>query len=150
MSMLKTIKKPKYEDGRTKQAFKDATDVNKILARAQVQGGLSHALKYGEAEYGELANIDLLDAHKRITLAKEIFSELPSEVRKEFNHDALKYAAYASDPENVNRLKELIPRIAEPDRFFPSPVRRAESVEVVPVPVPGTEPAAVADPAPEV
>ena len=44
---------PEYKDGRTKQSFKDQCDINKILKRAQVKGGLAHVQKYPEAVYGE-------------------------------------------------------------------------------------------------
>ena len=63
---------------RTKQAFKDQCDVNKILARAQVKGGLSHVQKYPHAVYGEFdGEMDLLTAHSRIEKAERIFSDLP-------------------------------------------------------------------------
>ena len=39
MSMASTITGPKdYYDGRTKQSFKDATDINKILNKHQTAG----------------------------------------------------------------------------------------------------------------
>ena len=43
-----------YSDGRTKQAFKDSCDINKMLKKAQTVGSLSHLLKYPEAVYGDL------------------------------------------------------------------------------------------------
>ena len=109
---------------RTKQAFKDTTDVNKILDRAQKAGSLAHVQKYDSAEYGEFEGYDLLEAHRRVTKAQQIFNDLPSEIRSEFGGDAFKFAEYASNPENINRLPELLPAIAKPDRFFPNPASR--------------------------
>ncbi len=139
MSMYSVVEKV-YDDGRTKQAFKDSTDINKILKKAQISGGLSHALKYDKAVYGEFTGVDLLGHFEQIHRAQVIFNDLPSEVRSEFGQDALKFAGYASDPANIDRLAELIPRIAEPGAFFPNPLKR--SVEPVA--------ARVVDPAPEV
>lgn len=134
MSQLAIVKKV-YDDGRTKQAFKDATDIHKILAKAQKAGGIAHVLKYDKAVYGEFDGYDLQEAYGLIERANSIFDDLPSEVRKEFANDALAFAKYASAPENIDRLAELIPAIAEPGRFMPNPVRRADEPEVIPGPV---------------
>ena len=132
MSMIKR-KRLKYNDGRTKQAFKDSTDINKILKKAQKAGGLAHALKYDAAVYGEFTGVDLLGAFEQCGRAQAIFADLPAEVRREFDQDAFKFAGYASDPANIGRLKELIPSIAEPEDFFAKPVveRVAELVDAV-------------------
>lgn len=109
---------------RTKQAFKDSTDINKIIKKAQKAGGLAHVQKYDEAAYGEFAGYDLLEAYGKLNRAQAIFDDLPSEVRNEFGNDALKFAGFASDPNNINRLAELIPAIAEPGSYFPNPIKR--------------------------
>lgn len=114
-----------YDDGRTKQAFKDQCDINKILKKAQQVGSLSHLNKYPEQVYGEFdGEFDLLTAHERIGKANEIFDALPSEIRREFGGDALKFVKFAGDPANNDKLRELLPQIAEPGTFFPNPVQR--------------------------
>lgn len=144
---------PKYKDGRTKQAFKDECDVNKIIARAQREGGIAHAQKYDKAVYGEFADYDLLTAFNMVEKANTIFADLPSEVRKEFNGDAFAFAAWASMPENADKLSEKIPALAQPGRQLPNPVKRGgtgaaaataasepgESGEVSPTPDNGAE-----------
>jgi hypothetical protein len=113
-----------YSDGRTKQAYKDQCDINKILKKAQVKGGLSHVQKYPEAVYGEFdGEMDLLTAHERIGKANAIFSELPAEVRREFNNNALEFVQYAGSL-SPGELVEKIPAIAEPGDYFPNPVKR--------------------------
>ena len=87
---------PVYADGRTKQAFKDSTDINKMLAKAQRSGSISHLLKYDKAVYGEFEGFDLLTAHTRVQKAQRIFNDLPSEVRREFQGDAFAFAAFCS------------------------------------------------------
>ena len=114
-----------YDDGRTKQSFKDSTDINKMLKKAQRTGSIAHLVKYPEEVYGEFdGEFDLLTAHSKIAKANEIFSELGSEVRSEFDNDPLKFVAFANKPENVGRLAELLPAIAEPGSYFPNPVQR--------------------------
>lgn len=124
MSMLK-IKKKVYDDGRTKQAFKDQCDINKILKKAMRTGSIAHLNKYPEAVYGEFdGEFTLLEAHGRIERANEIFSELPSEVRREFNNNALEFVSFAGNPENNDKLRDLLPALAKPGDYFPNPVAR--------------------------
>lgn len=116
---------PEYNDGRTKQAFKDQCDINKIMAKAMVKGDLSFAQKYDTQVFGEFdGEFTLLEAQGRLQRASEIFGELSSETRKEFQNDPLKFLAFANAPENRDRLVELLPQIAEPGAYFPNPVQR--------------------------
>lgn len=125
MSQLGTEKDKDYSDGRTKQAFKDSADINKLLNKAMKQGSISHLLKYPEATYGEFdGDFDLLTAHSKIERAREIFAELPSEVRSEFSNDPLAFVKFAANPVNNARLAEILPAIAEPGRYFPNPIQR--------------------------
>lgn len=114
---------PTYEDGRTKQSFADECDINKILKKAEVTGSLSHLEKHG-AFYADVAEApqDIFEARAQIERVGEIFGELPAEVRKEFSNDPLQYLAYVNDPANQGRIEELIPAIAEPERYFESPL----------------------------
>lgn len=115
-----------YTDGRTKQAFKDACDINKILKRAAIKGGLSHVQKYDEAVYGEFdPDLDLFVARDRIAKAEKIFMDLPAEVRREFDNDPVKFVQYGKKV-GIPKLIEEIPAIAEPGDYFPNPVRRAD------------------------
>lgn len=109
---------------RTKQSFKDSCDINKMLKKAQISGSIAHLNKYPEAVYGDFEGFDLLEAHQMIDKANHIFDELPSEIRREFNNDALAFAGFASNPENKGKLAKLLPAIAEPDAYFPNPVQR--------------------------
>ena len=118
MSMAQSnFSEPKvYDDGLTKQEFKDSADINKILMRAQKQGTISHLAKY-EPVYGDFADMpDLLTAHTRMERGMQIFSELPSEVRREFDQDAGAFFKYVNDPANKDKLAELLPGLAKPGR----------------------------------
>lgn len=115
---------PKYGPTMTKQAFQDACDVNKILKKAQKMGGLAHVQKYPEEVYGEFdGTFDLLTAHERLDRARQIFDELPSEVRGEFGNNALDFVTWAAKLP-PGELVQRIPQIAEPGTYFPNPVRQ--------------------------
>ncbi len=120
MSMLGT-KQPTakdYKDGRTKQAFNDETDINKILRRAEKTGTISHLNKH-EAHYGDFTGFDFLEAQLKLTAGSDIFAELPAEVRSEFNQNPAEFFDYVNDPENKERLGVLLPALAEPGRQLP-------------------------------
>lgn len=110
-----------YGDGRTKQAFADDADINKMLAKAQRTGSLSHLAKHG-GFYGDFSDIDdLLDAHDKLQRGVEIFEDLPSELRKEFHNDAGNFFRYVNDPQNSGELGSLFEKLAEPGRAILRP-----------------------------
>ena len=130
---------------RTKQSFKDQCDINKMLAKAQVAGSLSHLERHG-AFYGDFSDVDdLLTAHERLKRGQAMFDELPSEVRKDFGNDQFKFWEFVNDPANKDDLEQLLPKIAKPGTYFkdqspstpPGALSGAPSgVEPAPVPTP--------------
>ncbi len=121
-------KQPVYGKSRTKQSFKNQTDINKILKRAQKTGTISHLAKY-EGVYGDFAEFDFTEAQNRLARASTIFEELPSEIKNEFDQHPGKFLAYVNDPANVDRLKTLLPGLAEPGRQMVSLKPGAEIIE---------------------
>lgn len=107
--------KTDYKDGRTKQSFKDETDINKILQRAQKTGTLSHLAKY-EARYGDFSNFDFFEAQLKLSEGRTMFAELPSEIRREFNQSPAEFFDYVNNPANAERLGQLLPGLAQPGR----------------------------------
>lgn len=117
------IEEKDYSDGRTKQSFKDQCDITKIINRAQREGGVAHLYKYPQAVYGEFQNLDLLSAFGVVDKANAIYADLPSDVRKKFPN-AMAFAEFASAPENIGRLHELMPELVT-SKEFPNPIRRS-------------------------
>ncbi len=146
MSMLPTKQPTKsdYKDGRTKQSFRDETDINQILKRAQKSGTISHLTKY-QARYGDFTGFDFAEANIQLAKGREIFDELPVELRKEFNQSPADFFNYVNDPANVDRLPKLLPALAEPGR------QNIKTSGVVPADTQAAEAAAEAeaDPGPE-
>lgn len=103
----------KYDDGRTKQAFKEQCDINKILKKAQKVGSLSHFEKHG-AYYGDFADFDFEEAQFALARATSMFEELPSQVRKDFGNNPGKFFEFVNAPENAGKIRDLLPAIAEP------------------------------------
>lgn len=131
MSLPDSIKALDYSDGRTKQSFKNDTDINKILKKAQKQGTLSHLQKHG-AHYADYSDVPtLLEAHARIQSGQKVFDELPSELRNEFGNDQFAFFEFVNKTENAGKLDELLPQLAEPGRTLPA-VRRSAASEANP------------------
>ena len=141
MSMI-PHKEKVYDDGRTKQAFKDETDINKLLARAQKAGTLSHLQKHG-AFYGDFANFDFEEAQFALARARSIFEELPSELRREFHHNPGEFFKFVNDPANADDLPRVLPGLAAPGRQVvlgkPGSVKPPPAVEPPAEPVASSE-----------
>ncbi len=97
MSMLGTQQPKSYDDGRVKQSFKDETDINKILKRAQKTGTISHLNQY-EGRYADFADFDFFESQLMLTKGREIFDALPSEIRNEFGQSQGAFFEYVNDP----------------------------------------------------
>lgn len=103
---------------RTKQSFKDETDIDKILKKAQMSGSLDHLTEHG-GSYGDFAGFDFHESQTMLAEGTQIFSELPSEVRNEFGNSVSAFFEFVNRPENVDNLAKLLPQIAEPGLYFP-------------------------------
>lgn len=140
MSTLPIFESDNYPDGRTKQSFKDSTDINMILAKAARGDAISHLQKHG-AVYGDFTDMDdLLSAHEKLSRGQQIFDELPGEVRREFANNPADFFRYVNDPRNVDKLHEKIPALTKPG----NQLRRLNDgrlVEIEPIQKPAPEPA---------
>ncbi len=106
---------PTYKDGRTKQAFRDETDIVKMLSRAQKAGTMSHLEQY-EQSYGDFADFDFFESVIMLTKGREVFDALPSELRSEFNQSPMQFFEYVNDPANAGELHKKLPGLAKPGR----------------------------------
>ncbi len=84
MSMTK-LTTPVYKDGRTKQSFRDETDVNQIINKHARMGTLSHLEQWG-GQYEDLSNFDFQTAQNQIAKANSMFEHLPPAVRNKFSN----------------------------------------------------------------
>lgn len=119
MAMYEPRQDETENDNRTVQSFKDQTDINTIVGRAARAGTLSHLEQWG-GTYGDFSDFDFFEAQTKLAQAREIFDQLPSEVRREFANDPSQFFAYANDPANADRLGELLPALLRPGQQLPN------------------------------
>lgn len=92
--------------GRTKQSFKDDTDINNILARFIQTGTLDFANK-NQPQYGEIAVADFQSAMNIVASANSMFAELPAALRNRFKNDPSEFLAFVQDERNTEEAIEL-------------------------------------------
>ncbi len=113
--LLALVPNAVYDDGKTKQSFADETNIEKIMARADRAGTISHLQKF-EGVYGDFSDFDFFTQTQMLTRGREIFDELPAELRVEFGQSPSKFFAYVNDPANINELHKKLPGLAAPGK----------------------------------
>ncbi len=94
------------KNGRTKQSMKDECDINKIMAKFQKTGALAHVNKH-EAEYGFATSDDFASAMRTVTVAQEMFDDLPSSIRNRFGNNPAAFLDFVQDANNKKEGQEL-------------------------------------------
>jgi phage internal scaffolding protein len=100
-----------YKDGkrgpRVKQAFKEETDINRIMKKYETTGVLPDMIK-SNPQYGDFSNVtDYQQAMNTVILAREQFDGLSAKIRKRFNNSPEAFLAFVEDPENHQEMVEL-------------------------------------------
>lgn len=119
-----SLKIPRDEEDMAQQQYKDECDINTIMKRfgvtGELQGGNNFSVNVGDFT-------DVVDFHTAmgaVREATESFMQLPSSLRKRFNHDPgelLKFVADNSNYAEAQRLGLIPP---------PAPVVKAPPLEV--------------------
>lgn len=92
--------------GRTKQEFKDESDINNIMAR-YMRTGLLDNVTSKLPQYADLDGQTFNDAMQIVAESKSLFEELPSKIRNEFENDPAKFLDFCHNPENRPRMAEM-------------------------------------------
>jgi len=99
------------EESRTKQAFKDECDINKIVARYKKQTGIDLAQQFAPFTGGEFGDFsDVVDYHTamdRIIQAEANFEALPAILRKRFGNDPGHFVDFMTNPENADEIVKM-------------------------------------------
>lgn len=91
----------------TQQHFAEETKINNIIAFHDRTGIIKNVQK-GVAQYGDFTLVnEYRDALDMIREADEVFMELPSEIRKQFNNNAGDFLEFAGNPENSKAMVEM-------------------------------------------
>ena len=101
--------KPKINTGKkgaAQQHYKDEVDINKIMARYQKDGAMTHFARH-EGSYGEFSPIQYDEALQTVIDVRSMFDELPSKVRNRVDNDPVKFLQFVQDPANLAEMKDL-------------------------------------------
>lgn len=94
-------------DGRTKQAFKDEADINKMIARFD-RTGLLDNVNVKQGVYADVSELrDYKSALDVVSSANSLFAELPALIRERFENDPAQLIEFLDDPKNVDEAVEL-------------------------------------------
>lgn len=92
---------------RTKQSFKDDTDVNAIMRKYLSSGLVSH-MNRQQPRYGDFSSgVDFKEALDSVRDAEARFLELPSHVRDYVDNDPAKLLDLVFDPARVEEVRKL-------------------------------------------
>lgn len=146
------IEEKDYSDGRTKQQYKDSTDINKLIYKHAKAGTLSHLEQFG-GQYGDFTGFDFLEANIALAKGKSIFEQLPAELRKEFGHDPAQFFAFVGG-KSEKELREALPDLAKPGLQLPDILKKRAQAPAEPASppeagVPSTPTAGTTENAPE-
>jgi hypothetical protein len=88
----------------TDQSMVKNQDINNIMKKYQKTGVLPQT-RQALAQYLDVSEVPSLEeAHEAIIEARNMFNELPSDVRKLMDNDPTKLHEYCSNPENADFL----------------------------------------------
>lgn len=94
---------PVGTESRTKQSFRDESDINNIVAKYQSTGAIAHVNKH-EPRYGYAPSQDFREALELIREGNEMFADLPSSTRKFFDNNVEQMLDWVQDPANADRI----------------------------------------------
>jgi len=93
--------------GRTKQSMADECDVNKLMAKYEKTGQLTH-VSGRIPSYGDFSNVDdYKSAVDQIKEAETAFATLSARVRERMGNDPGNLLAFLADPDNLEEAVEL-------------------------------------------
>lgn len=113
----------------TQEQFAEESEINNIL-RSHDRNGVIEHINRGNAIYGDFSNItDFSDALQQIKEAQNEFQEIPWQIREKFQNDAGQFFKFASNPDNIQELRELGLANPEQSEAMPSEPAIPHAVE---------------------
>lgn len=119
-----------FPDGMTRQEFAEECDINTIMKRYEAGGAISHVNAVQPVYLDTTLYPGLQASMDAFREAAKSFNALPATVRREFDNDAQKFVDFASDKNNLEKMREW--GLAPPVAVEPPP----QKVEVVNQPPP--------------
>lgn len=94
------------EPSRTKQSFREESNINNIMAKYARTGIVEHGNRHAPS-YGEVPAVDFKQALELVMAAEQSFAELPALVRRRFENDPANFLAFCEDPANRDEAGTL-------------------------------------------
>ncbi len=107
---------------KTKQSFRDESNIDIIMARYVKTGLIDHFAVHG-GEYGFASSVSFHEAMNVVTKADQMFDALPAKARQKFHGDPGEFLDFVQNPENAEEMREL--GLREPQ----SPVEIADAAD---------------------
>ena len=105
--------RPKFKrdkDGKpiylTEQSHKAQCDVNKIIAKYDKTGLITHVSSI-KADFGDIPMVDYKEMHDRLVKMQNEFDKLPYQVKKRFGNSSYNLIAFMENAENRKEAEEL-------------------------------------------
>lgn len=107
----------------TQEQFAEESEINNIL-RSHDRNGIIEHINRGNAIYGDFSEVtDFSDALDQIKEAQNEFQNIPWQIREQFQNDAGQFFKFASNPDNIDELREL--GLANPEQSVAMPTEQA-------------------------
>jgi len=90
----------------TKQAHAAECDINRIVAQHAQTGVITH-VKDSQGAYGDFTMGDYTESMTKIAEANQLFMELPSGIRSQFQNEPARFLDFATNPENEQKMFEM-------------------------------------------
>lgn len=131
---------------RTKQSFREESEINNILAKYVKTGVIDHVAKHG-GNYDFASSVTFHEAMSVVVKAEQMFADLPADVRKRFVGEPGEFLDFVQNPENHEEMIALglANRKERQGSDVVVPAVEAESARITPEVVPD---AGTGDPAP--
>lgn len=109
------------EPSMTRQEFADESDVNNIMKKFQ-KTGILPANVTQQPQYLDLTKVPDLQTAMNVKIqADKAFMTLPAKVRREFDNDPVKFVEFATDKDNLPKLREW--GLAAPEKAPDPPLK---------------------------
>ncbi|AXH76301.1 MAG: internal scaffolding protein [Microviridae sp.] len=95
-----------YPYGKTKQSFKDDSDINNIMARYQATGVIDFVNEHA-GHYADVTGLEYQSMLNKVIEAEAMFMDLPAELRKRFSNDPAEFLAFVQDEHNRDEAVTL-------------------------------------------
>lgn len=102
------VQTPVGDRSRTKQSFKEQSDLNSVMRKYRSTGSLEGNLNLRAAYYGDFTGVDDYLAHQvKVREADELFAALPSAIRDHVGNSAAELLRLVNDPARVDEMVQL-------------------------------------------